>query len=234
MLDVGTFHGVTTPAAQTFATIQDAVNAAKKGDWILIAPGDSHEQADVANPPTPSDLAQGWYGGVDVETPGLHLRGWTATGVIVDGTLPNNDGPCSSNPADQNLLGGDGCNRIMVWEANGVSVDNLTACNFLAGSGDSGNEIWWNGGAGSGKIHLKNRPVVGGVLDPCWPGAQRQLVHGYRGSQAAVWSSTVVAHDPEQEAWARRSGPPLAPRPRGGAAPSLRNRAAVRSLQQPP
>ena len=35
-----------------------------------------------------------------------------------------------------------------------MSVDNLTACNFLAGSGPSGNEIWWNGGDSSGKIGL--------------------------------------------------------------------------------
>jgi hypothetical protein len=154
-LYVGAYHGIPTPAAQTFSTIQGAVDAAQKGDWILIAPGDYHEQADVANPPTASDLAQGWYGGVDVETSGIHLRGMDRNGVVVDGTLPNNDGTCSANPADQNLLGGDGRNGIMVWEANGVSVDNLTVCNFLAGSGDSGNEIWWNGGAGSGKINLK-------------------------------------------------------------------------------
>ena len=36
-----------------------------------------------------------------------------------------------------------------------MSVDNLTACNFQAGSGDGGNEIWWNGGDNSGKIGLK-------------------------------------------------------------------------------
>jgi hypothetical protein len=35
-----------------------------------------------------------------------------------------------------------------------VSIENLTACNFLGGAGDSGNEIWWNGGDGSGKIGL--------------------------------------------------------------------------------
>jgi hypothetical protein len=154
-LYVGTYKGITTPPGQTFTTIQAAVDAAQKGDWILIAPGDYHEADDVANPPSASDLSQGWYGGVDVETPGIHLRGMDRNGVIVDGTLPNNNGPCSSNPADQNLLNGDGRNGIMVWEANGVSIDNLTACNFLAGSGDSGNEIWWNGGAGSGKINLK-------------------------------------------------------------------------------
>ena len=40
----------------------------------------------------------------------------------------------------------------MVWKANNVSVQNLTACNFLAGTGDAGNEIWWNGGDGGGQI----------------------------------------------------------------------------------
>ena len=42
----------------------------------------------------------------------------------------------------------------MVWKADGVAIENLTVCNFLAGSASSGNEIWWNGGDGSGKIGL--------------------------------------------------------------------------------
>ena len=41
-----------------------------------------------------------------------------------------------------------------MWKADNVSIENLTACNFLGGAGDSGNEIWWNGGDGSGKIGL--------------------------------------------------------------------------------
>ncbi|HEV2369084.1 MAG TPA: hypothetical protein VGR90_04370, partial [Acidimicrobiales bacterium] len=41
---------------------------------------------------------------------------------------------------------------IMIWKADKVWVQNLTVCNFLAGAGDTGNEIWWNGGADSGKI----------------------------------------------------------------------------------
>ena len=43
----------------------------------------------------------------------------------------------------------------MVWKADNVNVENLTACNFLGGTGGdggTGNEIWWNGGAGSGKV----------------------------------------------------------------------------------
>jgi hypothetical protein len=42
----------------------------------------------------------------------------------------------------------------VVWKASDVSIENLTVCNFLAGTGDSGNQIWWNGGDGSGKIGL--------------------------------------------------------------------------------
>lgn len=155
VLYVGSFNGVQTPPARTFSTIQGAVDAAKHGDWILIAPGDYHEQGDMgANAPTPSDLADGWYGGVDINTTNLHLRGMNRNSVIVDGTNPSSHGPCSSAPADQNTLNGEGRNGILVWKADGVSVDNLTVCNFLAGSGSSGNEIWWNGGSGSGSIGL--------------------------------------------------------------------------------
>ena len=40
----------------------------------------------------------------------------------------------------------------MVWKANGVWVQNMTACNFLTAPGATGNEFWWNGGDDSGKI----------------------------------------------------------------------------------
>ncbi len=155
VLYVGSFNGVTTPPSDTFSTIQAAVDASQKGDWILIAPGDYHEVGDTgANAPTPSDLADGWYGGVDITTPKLHLRGMDRNSVIVDGTNASATTPCSSAPADQNSLNGDGRNGILVWKANDVSIDNLTVCNFIAGSGNAGNEIWWNGGSGSGTIGL--------------------------------------------------------------------------------
>jgi len=155
VLYVGTFKGITTPPSSTFQTIQGAVDAAKKGAWILIAPGDYHESSDTgAGAPTAADLADGWYGGVDITTPDLHLRGMNRSTVIVDGTLSKASTPCSSARADQNSLNGDGRNGILVWKAAGVSIDNLTVCNFIAGSGASGNEIWWNGGYGSGKVAL--------------------------------------------------------------------------------
>ncbi len=175
VLYVGTYKGITTPAAQTFSTIQSAVDAARKGDTILIAPGDYHEVGDTGvNAPSPADLADGWYGGVDISTPGLTLRGMDRSSTIVDGTLPTAKTPCSSSPADQNSLGGDGRNGILIWKAKNVSVDNLTVCNFISGSGSAGNEVWWNGNAGSGTIGLK----------------------GYEGSYLTATSSYFANSDP--------------------------------------
>src|SRR5664280_1910515 len=154
VLLVGTFNG----HAGKYQTIQAAVDAAKPGDWVLVAPGDYHETADASG--TGLDPTQGYAGGVIITTPGIHLRGMNRATVIVDGTKAGAPGSCSSDPSQQTFgptdSGGKtvGRNGIVVWKANNVSVDNLTACNFLGGSGDSGNEIWWNGGADSAKIGL--------------------------------------------------------------------------------
>jgi len=155
VLLVGTFHG----HAGKYKTIQSAVDAAKPGDWVLVAPGDYHENADESGVTT--DPAHGDMGGVMITTSGIHLRGMNRATVIVDGTKFGSPGACSSSPSAQNFgaVGSNGQavgrNGIVIWKANNVSVDNLTACNFLAGTGDSGNEIWWNGGADSGRIGLK-------------------------------------------------------------------------------
>ncbi len=154
VLLVGTYHG----HAGGYRSIQAAVNAAQPGDWILIAPGDYHEDDD-AHVTSASRLSTGDHGGVVVQTSDLHLRGMNRDTVIVDGTREGAPTPCSSDPQFQNfgpVVGGkaQGRNGIVVWKADHVSVENLTACNFLGGAGDSGNEIWWNGGDGSGKIGL--------------------------------------------------------------------------------
>jgi Periplasmic copper-binding protein (NosD) len=113
----------------TYKTIQSAVNAAHPGDWILIAPGDYKET-------------------VRIRKNNLHLRGMSRSGVIVDGTK---SGPaCSSKAKDQVFNRGDDGNGIVVDKADGVWIENLTACNFLG----EGNQIWWNGGDGSGKIGM--------------------------------------------------------------------------------
>jgi hypothetical protein len=153
VLLVGTYNGV--PGQYT--TIQSAVDAANAGDWILVGPGDYHETADEAGPPV--NPQQGQMGGVYINKSGITLRGMNRNSVIVDGTNPGATA-CSSAPADQNYgaLGSDGNpvgrNGILIWEANDVTVDNLTVCNFMAGTGASGNQVWWNGGDGSGQIGL--------------------------------------------------------------------------------
>ena len=147
VLRVGTFNGV----HGQYSSITAAVHAAQPGDWILVGPGDYHERADYATP--------AWPAGVWIDAPNVHVRGMNRNAVIVDGTKPSAT-PCSSNPADQDLgPGGQGRNGIEVhgpsFTANGVSIDNLTVCNFLTSlTGANGNQIWWNGGDGGGKIGL--------------------------------------------------------------------------------
>src|SRR5690348_7071155 len=68
-----------------FATIQSAVNAAKPGDWILVAPGDYKEA-------------------VRIRKDNIHLRGMSRSGVIVDGT--KSGPPCSSKASDQDFKRG--------------------------------------------------------------------------------------------------------------------------------
>jgi hypothetical protein len=136
VLRVGSYHGI----AGQFQTIQAAVNVAQPGDWILIGSGDYHEQG------TSTD-------GVLVTTPNIHLRGMDRNSVIVDGTLPGAPA-CSSDPALQNF-GPSGRNGIEVLKTSGVSVEDLTVCNFLSdNSGDNGNQVWFDGGDGSGTIGL--------------------------------------------------------------------------------
>jgi hypothetical protein len=152
VLRVGTFHGI----QGQFRSIQKAVDAAHKGDWILIGPGDYHERADFTKRHhAPRDEPGA---AVLIKKNRLHLRGMNRNKVIVDGTKPGSK-PCSSRLKDQSFgpkgKGGKPVGRtgIVAFKASGVTIDNLTACNFLAG-GIDGNQIWWNGGDGSGKIGM--------------------------------------------------------------------------------
>jgi hypothetical protein len=150
VLLVGTYHG----HQGAYTTIQSAVNAAKPGDWVLVAPGDYHERYDATVP-----VGNKATSGVWIATPRVHIRGMDRNTVVVDGTKPGAP-QCSSAPGDQDLGPVDagskpaGRNGIEIWKADGTTVDNLTACNFMTGSTGGGNQIWWNGGDGSGTVGL--------------------------------------------------------------------------------
>jgi hypothetical protein len=146
VLLVGSYRGI----PGQYKSIQAAVDAASSGDWILVGPGD-YKTTSARRVPGRSGLAAG----ILITKSNLRLRGMDRNGVIVDGTK---SGPaCSRSAGAQNRgptsrKGRLGLNGILIWKADSVWVQNLTACNFLSGKGDSGNEIWWNGGDGSGMI----------------------------------------------------------------------------------
>jgi hypothetical protein len=150
VLRVGTYHGI----AGRYRTIQAAIDAARPGDWVLVGPGD------YKTPPTGAHVAKGATGapapaGVLITTPDLHLRGMTRNKVIVDGTKRGSPA-CSSKASDQTVTS-TGVNGIEVYKASGSWVQNLTVCNFLtnkSGGSAGGNEIWWNGGQGTGRIGM--------------------------------------------------------------------------------
>jgi parallel beta-helix repeat protein len=129
------------PAASHYTTVQAAVDGAHSGDWILIWPGVYHENA------------AGSHAGVLITTPGLHLRGLSRAGVVIDGSRGNAASPCPSSPALQDFAPRSG---IVVWKANGVTIQNLTVCDYLSGQGgEGGNEIWWDGGDATGQLGIK-------------------------------------------------------------------------------
>src|SRR5262249_2691637 len=138
------------PGASIFSTVQGAVNAASPGDWILIWPGVYHEES-----------TQWPTAGVWIQKPNLHIPGLDRNTVIIAGSNRTPTAPCpppaAPRPpaaAPRATSGGGGRDGIVVWKASGVTIQNLTVCDYLAGTGGHGNEIWWNGGDGSAKIGM--------------------------------------------------------------------------------
>ena len=148
VLRVGTFNNI----PGTYTSVQAAVLAAQPGDWVLVAPGDYKENGYTGSPEP---------AGVLIATPGVHLRGMNRNTVVIDGTVPGSP-TCSPAKADQIFTDG-GRDGIIALKVDNVSIENLTVCNYLTGnSGGEGNEIWWNGGDGSGTIGMG--PFYGGYL----------------------------------------------------------------------
>ena len=149
VLLVGSYQGI----PGQYSSIQAAVDAARPGDWVLIGPGDYHETGNRVPPGAAGDDMAG--AAVLVTTPNIWIRGMDRNGVVLDGTRPGAP-QCSPAPADQNLGPLDsnglptGRNGLIVFKASGVSMENLTACNFLSGDLTPGDELWFDGGGSTG------------------------------------------------------------------------------------
>jgi hypothetical protein len=141
VLRVGTWKGI----KGTYKSVQAAVDAAHGGDWVLVGPGDWKERGDFTTH-KPAKGESGW--GVTIEKANLHLRGMNRNHVVIDGTKRSAP-KCSSARSDQ-VFTPSGRSGIVAYKVNGVSIENLTVCNFLG----EGNQIWWNGGDGSGKVGM--------------------------------------------------------------------------------
>jgi len=140
VLRVGTYHGI----RGQYRSVQAAVRAAKPGDWVLVGPGDYKENG-YKGEPEPA--------GVLITTPWVHLRGMDRNRVVIDGTKRGSP-TCSPKKSDQ-IVTKDGRDGVQALKADGDYVENLTVCNYLTGpNGGEGNEIWWNGGDGSGKVGM--------------------------------------------------------------------------------
>ena len=162
VLRVGTWKGI----PGTYSTIDAAVGAAKPGDWVLVAPGDYHPQMDhtagdgqrrdrcgahhQAEPPPPRHGSQRC---------GHRRHQARRTDVQLGSVRPGPRTAHRRQPAER-------AQRRRVFEANDVSVDNLTVCNFLNGADDGGNQVWFNGGDGTGTIDLTATPVATSAPPP--------------------------------------------------------------------
>jgi hypothetical protein len=169
VLLVGSYQGI----PGQYSSIQAAVDAARPGDWVLIGPGDYHETGNRVPPGAVGDDTAG--AAVLVTTPNIWMRGMDRNGVVLDGTKPGAT-RCSSTTADQDPGPLDpnglptGRNGLIVFKASGVSVENLTACNFLAGDITPGDEIWFDGGGSSGTQRIGS-----------WRGAYLSATSSYNG-----------------------------------------------------
>ena len=154
VLLVGTFNGKKGQCK----TIQEAVKAAAPGNWILVGPGDYKQSSSEEMSGAVGDDRAG--ADIVITTPDLHIRGMNRNAVMIDGTKPGYP-ECSPEGAAQYLgtpegSGYSGNNGIVVYKAEGVWLQNFSACNFVSGNKGGGDEIWFDGEQSSGKQALRS------------------------------------------------------------------------------
>jgi hypothetical protein len=128
-------NGSTDPCPRVphYRSVQAAVDKARPGDWVLVWPGVYHER-NASHP-----------AGVWIATPDLHIRGLSRSGVIIDGSDGPASAPCPASRGLQDFTPRDG---IVVSGVGGVTIENLTVCDYLSGPGaQHGSQVWWTSSA---------------------------------------------------------------------------------------
>jgi hypothetical protein len=153
VLFVGSYNGL----KGSCRTIQEAVNAAAPGNWILIGPGDYKQSSTQQIPGAVGDDRAG--ADILVKTPEIHIRGMNRNTVMLDGTKPGTP-ECSPEESAQYLGtpeggGYSGNNGIVVYKAEGVYLQNFSTCNFMSGNLGGGDEIWFDGAQSTGKQEMR-------------------------------------------------------------------------------
>ena len=181
VLRVGTYNGI----AGQYTDIQEAVDDAHPGDWVLIGPGDYKVTGNRLAPGAVSVKDDGGNG-ILITTPAIHVRGMDRNDVMIDGTKPGSP-LCSSAEADQDFGPLDsegnakGRNGIVVYKASSVSLENFSTCNFLAApalpgatTARNGNQQFFDGGAGSGFSGLaQSRGAFLSATSSYWAGPEK-------------------------------------------------------------
>src|SRR5258706_1946119 len=143
-------NGSTSPCphgVRHFKTVQAAVNAARSGDWVLIWPGVYHEKS--AKWPT---------AGVWIQKPHIHIRGLNRNKVIIDGSNGSARHPCPSSPKLQDYNHGICRDGVLVWTANGVTIQKLTVFDYPSRIDGRRNQIWWKGGDRCRQVRPRGYP----------------------------------------------------------------------------
>ena len=123
IVDQGEPPAEVPPHVKYTKTIQEAVNASKPRDWILIEPGVYDEEVRVT-----------------YTHHNIWIRGMNRNTVIVDG---------QNKPKPEGSNGIEVYKTNDVWIQN-LTVRNFDRASL---NGPNGNEIWWNGGENSKRIN---------------------------------------------------------------------------------
>ena len=196
VLRVGSYRG----SRGQFTSIQAAVDAAQPGDWILVGPGRLPRAGRPPRQPRPQPTTR--RPACSITKPDIHLRGMDRNGVVVDGTQAGRAARAASDDARQDFgaaartASRSGATASRSGRPTASASRTSPSATSSAAPGSAGNEIWWNGGDGSGKIGM-------GAFSGRLPDRHVDVLQG-RGHRPAQYGIFVVQRAAGPGIWTTR------------------------------